>query len=333
MALTDEGIINVPGLASRWARLANGARAHYVTAGDSGPAIVLLHGGIVGSSGTAGWRFMAPYLAANGFRVYCPDRPSYGLADTREEYWPVHGLWSMVDFVEQFADALCLDEFHIGGNSQGCSSAVFYTTNHPERVMSMGLIAGSFGNVVDPDKRVRGTMDMSLLNSFDGTPASMKAMMEPIIYRKVAIDDELLDMRTRSATAQKDSTAAFRKGMELGVTDPNLKQLLTTKGRFDQLTIPGIYLHGMDDVLSPVENGYLQEDAMDAAGNRTVQFFYPEECGHQGQTDQPEMFNEVFLEFFRDGKVSRKTADWAGISTRRAENPDLIEQAAATPAG
>ena len=45
VALTDEGIINVPGMASRWVRLANGARAHYVTAGDSGPAIILLHGG------------------------------------------------------------------------------------------------------------------------------------------------------------------------------------------------------------------------------------------------------------------------------------------------
>ena len=324
MALTEEGIIHVPGIASRWVRLANGARAHYVTAGDTGPAIVLLHGGIVGSSGTAGWRFMAPYLAANGFRVYCPDRPSYGLSDTRQEYWPVHGLWSMVDFVQQFVDALCLDRFHIGGNSMGCTSAVLYTTNHPDRVISMGLIAGGFGDVLDPAKRVQGTMDMSLLNSFDGTPASMKAMMEPIIYRKVAIDDELLDMRTRSATMQADSAKAFREGNANLPNDPNLAQLASTKGRFEKLTIPGVYLHGMDDVLSPVENGYLQEDAMEVAGNRTVQFFYPPECGHQGQTDQPEMFNEAFLEFYRDGKVSRRTADWAGVSKRRPEIASLV---------
>ncbi len=333
MALTEEGIIHVPGIASRWVRLANGARAHYVTAGDTGPSIVLLHGGIVGSSGTAGWRFMAPYLAANGFRVYAPDRPSYGLSDTGKEYWPVHGLWSMVDFVEQFVNALCLDRFHIGGNSMGCTSAVLYTTNHPDRVISMGLIAGGLGNVVDPAQRVRGTMDMNLLNSFDGTPASMKAMMEPIIYRKVAIDDELLEMRTRSANLQADSSKAFREGNLNVPNDPNLAQLASTKGRFEKLTIPGVYLHGMDDVLSPVENGYLQEDAMEAAGNRTVQFFYPAECGHQGQTDQPEMFNDVFLEFFRDGQVSRKTADWAGVSARRQENPELVGQAAAAPAG
>src|SRR5687767_13202120 len=89
--LTDEGIIHIPGLHSRWVRLANGAKAHYVTSGETGPAIILLHGGIVGSSGTAGWRFMAPFLGANGFRVYCPDQPSFGLSDTRPEYHPTEG--------------------------------------------------------------------------------------------------------------------------------------------------------------------------------------------------------------------------------------------------
>ena len=69
MGLNDEGLIDVPGIASRWVRLANGARAHYSTAGDAGPAIVLLHGGIAGSSGLAGWRFMIPFLAQHGYRV------------------------------------------------------------------------------------------------------------------------------------------------------------------------------------------------------------------------------------------------------------------------
>ncbi len=41
------------------------------------------------------------------------------------------------------------------------------------------------------------------------------------------------------------------------------------------------------------------------------------------------MFNQTFLEFFREGKVSRKTADWAGISKRRPELANLVEQVAA----
>src|SRR2546430_5285351 len=96
--LTEEDIIHIPDLHSRWVRLANGAKAHYVTSGDTGPAIILLHGGIVGSSGTAGWRFMAPFLGANGFRVYAPDRPGFGLADTRPDYKPSRGFHSQVEF-------------------------------------------------------------------------------------------------------------------------------------------------------------------------------------------------------------------------------------------
>src|SRR6476660_6165880 len=109
--LTEENIMHIPGLESRWVRLANGAKAHYVTSGDTGPAIILLHGGIVGSSGTAGWRFMAPFLGANGFRVYCPDQPGFGHADTREEYWPRLNTLSHANFVNEFATALGLDRF------------------------------------------------------------------------------------------------------------------------------------------------------------------------------------------------------------------------------
>src|SRR5437879_4470241 len=98
--------MDVPGVASRWVRLANGAKAHYSTAGEKGPAIIFLHGAVAGSSGLAGWRFALPFLGEHGFRVYAPDRPGFGLADTRPEYWAKRGWLSYVDFVQQFADAM-----------------------------------------------------------------------------------------------------------------------------------------------------------------------------------------------------------------------------------
>lgn len=325
MALTEEGIIAIPGLLSRWVRLANGARAHYMTAGETGPAVILLHGGIMGSSGTAGWRFMAPFLGANGFRVYCPDQPGFGLADTREAYRPRLGVISHVQFINDFADALCLDKFHIGGNSMGCINTVHYVTAHPERVLSLAIIAGRIGDLIDPSKTIPGTYNlMAAMAKYDYTEKAMKEMMDSIIYRPEAISPDLLKMRTQSSILQKESQAAMGAGRERQVNDPNLAQVLSTKNRFDKLTLPGIYLYGRQDVLLPVENGYMQEDLLP-----NVQFFYPDGCGHQGQTDQPEMFNQAFLEFFRDGKVSRKTADWAGVSNRRPENPNLVEQAQA----
>ena len=320
--LTEEGLVHIPGLASRWVQLPNGAKAHYMTSGDTGPAVVLCHGGLPGSSGTAGWRFMAPFLGANGFRVYCPDFPGFGLSDSREEHWPKRGSLDHLEFLHMFANAMCLEKFHLSGNSMGCANTVNYVITHPERVISYVLIAGGVGDLVGQGGRVAGEIDVrKLRESFAGTPESMRSMIEPIIYRKEAISRDMLEMRTQAANRHKESFSFFYPANETRDRDPNLSQVLTTKGRLDVMTIPALYLYGLDDVLSPVENGYNQEPTVP-----NIQFFYPTECGHQGQTDRPDIFNQVFLEFFTDGKVSWETAEWAGVSRRRHVNPQLVKE-------
>jgi pimeloyl-ACP methyl ester carboxylesterase len=260
---------------------------------------------------------MLPVLAQAGFRVYAPDRPGYGHADPRPEYAPVNGWKSHAEFVGRFADALCLDKFYIGGNSQGAHNAMYYMVNNPERIIAAALIAtaGLPAMVgVDPAKLVPGGFSYP---PFDGTKDSMLTLMTSIIYRKDAVSDDLLEMRTRSGRIQEASLAAFRAGM--ASKDPNLATWTNISQRLPKLTMPIIYLQGLQDVTVKMENAYQAEPYLPS-----WQFFYVDECGHQGQTDQPELFNQVFLEFFRDGKVSRATADKAGVSKNRAENPALV---------
>jgi 2-hydroxy-6-oxonona-2,4-dienedioate hydrolase len=324
VALTDEGTMRIDGLLSRWVRLPGGVKAHYTTAGESGPAVVLLHGGIIGSSGQAGWRFMAPFLAQHGFRVYCPDQPSFGLTEDPQGYY-LPGNGGHVDFLHDFTTAVAIDEFHLAGNSMGCNNTVAYVLAHSERVLSYVLIAGPVGNLISPEEfeQVRsrlGNMPPPI-HIFDGSTESMKAMIEAIVYRSETIDDDLVEMRTRSANrlrAEYDRHVPAFASQSYGGGEP---WRFATKGRLDELPTPAIYLHGRQDVLLPVEMGHLQEDRLP-----NIQFFYPDECGHQGQSDQPDMFNQVFLEFFRDGQVSRKTADWAGVSDRRPEIADYVAQ-------
>jgi len=330
--LTEEDIVYVPGLHSRWVRLANGAKAHYMTSGETGPAVILAHGGIEGSSGTAGWRFMAPMLGANGFRVYAPDQPGFGWSDTSNVEYLRRSPKDHVDFIKMFADALCIDKFFISGNSMGCATAVNTVMAHPDRVLGVAFIAGGLGDVVDPARRVtpgpnaKFSANQNYVSpGFDGTDDSMRVLMEGIIYAASAIWPELIRMRVAAATRQRAARAAA--GIPLTPQgqqqDPNIAANLSTNGRLQRLNIPMIYMYGLNDVLSPVENGFMQEDNVP-----NVQYFYPDECGHQGQTDQPDMFNQVFLEFFRDGKVSWKTAQWAGVSRRRAINPAVVEEPA-----
>jgi pimeloyl-ACP methyl ester carboxylesterase len=185
--LTEENLVFVPGLYSRWVVLANGAKAHYVTAGETGPAVILCHGGIDGSSGTAGFRHMAPFLGANGFRVFCPDQPGFGLADTsRPEYmWKSYKEHS--DFIKMFADALCLDKFHIAGNSMGCVTSLNTLLAHPDRILSVAFIAGTMGDLVDArvgptEGRFSPRRDapIDVLGGFDGSDESMRVLLESI---------------------------------------------------------------------------------------------------------------------------------------------------------
>jgi 2-hydroxy-6-oxonona-2,4-dienedioate hydrolase len=249
--------------------------------------------------------------------------PAFGLTqDPLNHYKP--GLFGHLNFMRDFVDALCLTDFHIGGNSMGCQNTVNFVTAYPERVLSYALIAGGIGDLSPREEELRRDTRPPEeranygIGPFDGSTEWMRATMGSIIHRPEAIDDDLVEMRTMAALGQwgknKGHAAAFAH------PDAFDRTALRTKDRFDKLTIPGIYLFGRQDILSPARiRGYMQEDVLP-----NVQFFYPDECGHQGQTDQPEMFNQVFLEFFRDGRVSSQTAEWAGVSHRRPVNADLV---------
>lgn len=317
--LTEEGLLHVPGMLSRWVRLGDGSKAHYMTSGETGPAVILLHGGIPGSSGTAGFRRTAAYLGENGFRVYCPDMPGFGHSDEREEYWPKNATMDHIDFVNRFADAVCIDKFHLSGNSMGCINASHYVVRYPHRVLSFALIAGFIGDHVPPKGNLNDELaaDVFLPKSID----DMRTMMKTIISDDGAIGEDLLQMRFAAAQRHEDAWRAWYQANNLGMMNPDVALALSTRNRIDRLNVPGIYLYGVDDIICPVELGYQQEDALPK-----VQFFYVENCGHQGQTDRPDVFNPVLTEFFRDGKVSRAMADKAGVSRRRPELPELVEQ-------
>lgn len=324
MALTEEGILEVPGMFSRWVRLASGCRAHYMTSGETGPAVILMHGGIIGASGTASWRFMAPYLGQNGFRVYCPDFPGFGLTEAYEDVY-APDLTGHLDFLHEFVTALCIDKFHASGNSMGCANTVNYVTAHPQKILSYALIAGSIGDVVSVQEILANLpepkkLDRSIIFQFDGTRESMVKMMGGLINKTDKITDDLIDMRFLAAQKHQDYFMKMNEHSIFDYPDPNVAARMTTKGRFDRLTLPGIYVYGREDSLMPPDiGGYPQEDRLP-----NVQFFYPEDTGHQAQTDSPELMNQLFLEFFRDGKVSWETAQRAGISGRRPPLPDLV---------
>lgn len=295
--------------------LPDGSTGSYATAGSGDQVLVLLHGGLPGSSGAAGWRTLIPVLAECGLRVIAPDRPGFGHADAREKFHPERGIMSWVDHLTQLSLALDLEEFHLGGNSQGAQIAAHFAVNHFDRVKSLVFIASaglSASLGIPEDELLPGNYPPR----FDGSAASMRTMLEHIVLRKDQLTEELIQQRTITALRQEAAYAAGAQAVQSAWRDPDSRQWMDIGDRIRQLTVPMIYLHGQQDVLNPLENAYKQEDHLP-----NCQFFYPDNCGHQGQTDQPEIFAKVLSEFFTTGTVSSDSAHLAGISDRR---PPLI---------
>jgi pimeloyl-ACP methyl ester carboxylesterase len=318
--LTSEGLISIEGGLSRYIRLADGSRAHFHTFGRDGVPVLLLHGGIAGSSGAAGYRTLAPFLARNGFQVYCPDMPGFGLADNREAFWPRKGNVSHLEFLEQFVDALCLDSFHLTGNSLGCINAIYFLVNNPHRVRNFAVIAGGFGDAA-PVSRRTANPGKNARDGWDGSLEDMRRMMRLILNHDEAITEDVLAMRVLAGARQRESFQTFWEAQDTPEfpKDPKLQAIVATKGRLEKVQIPGVYIFGAADRIYPVETGHDQEDQLP-----TIQFFYPEDCGHQAQTDRPDLVNPLLLEFFRDGIVSAATAKAAGVSDRRPPIPALV---------
>ena len=275
---------------------------------------------------------MAPFLGANGFRVYCPDRPGFGLADTSKVEYLETGPKAQIDFVRMFADAVGLDQFHISGYSFGASVACNFLVVNPERILSAAFIACTIGDINQSPRVPNSEGKYTPRPSWrhlppDGSVESMTQLLRDMLYNPDDATPQLIASQNRAFLAQ--TAAREAAGLPTGVVNrsenPHVQQLVSTRNRLDRLSTPMIYLFGLQSLAPVVENGFNEEDHCP-----NIQFFYPDECGHQGQTDQPEMFNQVFLEFFSNGKVGRSTADWAGVSKRRPELPNLVEQGTAS---
>lgn len=108
----------------------NGARLWYDEAG-SGPALLLLHGGL-GDSGL--WEPVVPFLAER-FRVIRTDLRFFGRSTGPAAEWSWH------DDVIGVLDGLGIERAALAGLSLGGRLAIEIALDHPERISALALVA------------------------------------------------------------------------------------------------------------------------------------------------------------------------------------------------
>lgn len=122
---------------------------HVTRWGDSGPKVVLIHGGVQGGSAGGERSFAAQArLAERGWQMIVPDRPGHGRSPSpgRPDDAEADGMWA--------ADLLG-DGAHLVGHSFGGCVALAAASRRPAGVRSLTLIEPAMQNLNRSDPRVR----------------------------------------------------------------------------------------------------------------------------------------------------------------------------------
>jgi pimeloyl-ACP methyl ester carboxylesterase len=117
------------------------------------------------------------------------------------------------------------------------------------------------------------------------------------LRNEAAVTEELIQYRHEAAIrpGYKEANDAFDAYLKQMNNDPKLWDRYCIKDSLPKLKVPTIFLWGKDDTLAPIERAYELEKMLP-----NIEFTYIDDCGHQCQNDQPEIVNEITINFFRE---------------------------------
>lgn len=271
-------------------------RIHYRMLGDSGPPVVLLHGGGV-DNGDWIWRWLGPDLAAD-HRVHIPDHPKHG------QSWPWHlraDQRGQEHFLGRLLDHWELDSATVIGLSLGSVTALGYALRHPSRVQR--LVLTSTGGIQD---RVRAheLAYLALRTPFSWLVGkSMTARyLERWVRNEVEFADyvpdceidalaELAAEELRTKRAHGGHMFSDWNRFEIGPR----RMRVDFRDRMPELTCPTLFVHGERDEAVPVR--YARQAARAAPGAQLVTIAG---AGHFAPVERPHEYRDAVRAFLRN---------------------------------
>jgi pimeloyl-ACP methyl ester carboxylesterase len=282
---------------------ANGIEIEYETLGDAGaPPLLLITG--LGAQLTSWDEDFCAELAGRGFLVIRYDNRDSGLSTHMDEAGPAdiaaavsgnpkpaYQLDDMAADAVGLLDALNIPAAHILGASMGGYIAQLVAISHPERTLSLtSIISGpAVGEGVTAKPEGIAVLMVT-------TPVTREERIKQSMWiRSVLVGpgDPFDETWERRRAERNIDRAYYPAG-----TGRQLISSLAAHNRLDslrELRVPALVIHGIDDVLIPVENGRLVAEAV--PGARLIEI---EGMGH----DLPKRAWPVVLDAISD--VARK---------------------------
>jgi len=203
----------------------------------------------------------ASWIKKYGMRVITPERPGYGLSDPA----PERTIKDWASDVEELADFLDLDRFHVTGGSGGGPYVLACAIHSPARVLSATLFSsGAPPEVVSLSKDMQGGnriiffaakyAPFLLKRIFSGTANTVRKHPEKywsgVLAKSPEWDRRIMEKQNGDYLIMH-SKEAFRQGVDGAYRD----MLLVSHPwhlDLDKITVPVFMWHGTEDTLMPV---------------------------------------------------------------------------------
>lgn len=268
----------------------HGHRVHYLAAGDTGPPVVLLHGGIIDSA-VISWGEMVHRLA-DDFRVFAPDFVGYGRSEVPDvDYTTAFHARTVTGFL----DAVGLESAHLVGLSMGGAAALGVALDDPDRVDRLVLV-DAFG-LTDELASGRLTWLLAKLPVFNRLAVALfrrSRRATKAALGGVAADPDSLPAAAVGAVheqAKRPGTCvAFRRWRTHEVTRHGYRT--DYRPRLHQVAAPTLFLHGEHDEVVPVEAA---REAAEMVPDADLTVF--ENCAHWPPREDPDRFEETVRAF------------------------------------
>ena len=275
----------------------DGVSVHYLVGGRGSP-LVLVHG--LGSSAQVEFAFNLEALAAR-HQVFGVDLPGFGRSDKPALQYDIPFF---VKVLRAFLSAQGLRQTALVGVSMGGRIALGLALEEPETISSLVLV-DALG--VGLPRRVlayrllltRGLGELALT----GTARAMRRMNPRLVRRfwgwylrrpqsveQILTDDRIADHGILLSTPAY--RAAYLSALRSLAGSRRLRDGVRVEDRLGELVVPTLLVWGRHDHIFPPAHA---EAARRRIPRAELAIF--EESGHTPQTEQPDAFNRLVLEF------------------------------------
>jgi 4,5:9,10-diseco-3-hydroxy-5,9,17-trioxoandrosta-1(10),2-diene-4-oate hydrolase len=263
-----------------------GIKTAYLTVGNGEP-LVLVHGA---GYGAIQWFTVMGALSAH-FQVVAPDVVGYGESDKPSASYdrPFFSAW-----LQGFVEALGLEKLSLVGTSQGGAIALQYTVDHPERVRRLVLVNSAGLGKVAQEVRWNVKLGMMWQNLFPSPRLSHWFLEHHSLFDPGRIDQAMIELEEygREVLRMPGGRRAFWLGRGKAMEPIPVEWL-------QGILRPTLLIWGEQDQSFPVSSARAAIEIIPDAHLRVISG-----AGHTCFIEKPGEFNEVLLQFLKEGHSS-----------------------------